>query len=129
MRRSVLDPSALLTWFDGGDAPGPTRLEYEQGLLGVVAPHELATHVLGALTTSGDWHADQLARIAAELNRLGFEFRDPPVDEIARWLARGLSTDQAPYAALASSLDLPLITADPEVLRRAATVARSAADG
>ena len=129
MRRIVLDPSALLTWFDRGGDAGPTRLEYEQGLLGVVAPRELATHVLGALTTRGDWQADQLARIATELNRLGFEFRDPPVDEIARWLARGLTTDQAPYAALASSLDLPLITADPEVLRRAAAVARSAADG
>ena len=129
MRRIVLDPSALLTWFDRDGSSGPTRLEYEQGLLGVVAPRELATHVLGALTTTGTWQPDQLVRIAAELSRLEFELRDPPVDEIARWLARGLSTDQAPYAALASSLDLPLITADPEVLRRAATVARSAADG
>ena len=128
MRRAVLDPSALLTWFDRGDAPGPTRLEYEQGLLGVVAPRELATHVLGALTTTGEWQPDQLVRIAAELDRLGFELRDPPLDEVAGWLARGLSTSQAPYAALASSLDLPLMTADPEMLLRAATVARSAAD-
>lgn len=129
MRRAVLDPSALLTWFDASDASRPTRLEYEEGLLGVVAPREVTTHVLGALTASGAWQPDQLVRIAAELDRLGFELRDPPVDELARWLVRGLNADQAPYAALASSLDLPLMTVDPEVLRRAATIARSAADG
>lgn len=129
MRRIILDASALLTWFEGVGTASPLRLEYEDGLLGVVAPRELTTHVLSSLAASRDWPADRLVRVAAEIDRLGFEVREPPVDEVAAYLARGLSAAQAPYAALASALDLPLITADPELLRRAANVARSITDG
>lgn len=129
MRRVIFDASALLTWFSADDTASPTRSDYEHGLLGVVAPRELTMHVLGALAASRDWPADRFVRVAGELDRLGFELREPPLDEIAAWLGRGLTADQAQYAALASSLDLPLITADPELLRRAATVARSTTDG
>ena len=129
MRRVILDSTALLTWFDRTDSPSRLRSEYEDGLLGVVAPRELTTQLLGLLAATRAMPADVLARIAAEIDRLGFETREPPVDEIAAWLERGLTAAHAPYAALASTLDLPLVTADPDLLRRAASVARSAADG
>ncbi|MGQ0608945.1 MAG: hypothetical protein ACT4OQ_10850 [Chloroflexota bacterium] len=129
MRRIVLDASALLTWFEGPATASPLRLEYEGGLLGVVAPPQLTTDLLGCLAASRDWPADRLVRVAAEIDRLGFEIRESPVDEIAAWLARGLPAVQAPYAALASALDLPLITADPGFLRRAGSIARSTTDG
>lgn len=129
MRRVILDASALLTWFDGTDTARRLRSEYEDGLLRVVVPRDLATHLLGSLAASRRLQADQLARIAAEIDRLGFEIREPPIDEVVAWLARGLTTTQAPYAALASTLDLSLMTADPDLLHRAASVARSAADG
>lgn len=129
MRRVILDPTALLTWFDGADPPGPLRLEYENGLLGVVVPPVLTTHLLGSLAASRGVPADRLVRIAAEIDRLGFEIREPPVDELATSLARGLTAAQAPYAALASALDLPLITADPQLQRRAATVEHATTDG
>jgi predicted nucleic acid-binding protein len=104
------------------------RAEYEQGLLGVVVPRRLTADVLAVIARTSDGPADRLTRVAAEVDRLGFEIRDPPIDELASWLAQGLTTRQATYAALASSLDLPLVTDDSELRRRARTVARSPSD-
>jgi predicted nucleic acid-binding protein len=128
MRRVVLDASALLTWFADRRAAATLRAEYEQGLLGVVVPRRLTADVLAVIARTSDGPADRLTRVAAEVDRLGFEIRDPPIDELASWLAQGLTTRQATYAALASSLDLPLVTDDSELRRRARTVARSPSD-
>ncbi len=129
MRRIVLDASALLTWFASDNSGQELRAEYEEGLLGIVAPHGLIADVLAELAIARSWPADRLVRVAAELDRLGFEFREPQLEELAAWLGRGLDPTHAAYAALASTLGLPLITADPELLRRAPSVARSITDG
>jgi len=129
MRRIVLDASALLTWFASDNSGKELRAEYEEGLLGVVAPHGLIADVLAELAIARSWPADRLVRVAAELDRLGIEFREPQLEELAAWLGRGLDPKHASYAALASTLDRPLITADPELLRRAPSVARSITDG
>ncbi len=129
MRRIVLDASALLTWFASDNSGKGLRAEYEEGLLGVVAPHGLIADVLAELAIPRSWPADRLVRVAAELDRLGFELREAPIGELASWLARGLLPKHAPYAALASSLDLPLMTADPELLRRAPSIAQSVTNG
>jgi predicted nucleic acid-binding protein len=128
MRRVVLDASALLTWFADRPADANLRAEYEQGLLSVVAPRRLTADVLAVIARTSEWPADRLTRVAAELDRLGLELRDPPIDELAIWLAQGLTTGQATYAALASSLNLPLVTDDHELRRLARSVARSPAD-
>ncbi len=128
MRRIVLDASALLTWFASDNIGKELRAEYEEGLVGVVAPHGLIADVLAELANARGWPADRLVRVAAELDRLGFEFREPQVEELAAWLGRGLDPTRASSAALASTLGLPLITADPELLRRAPSVARSITD-
>lgn len=128
MKRVFLDASGLLAWF-AADGRGRTmRSEYEQGVLRVVAHRRIDMQVLAALTASGQWPADSLVRVAAEVDRLEFELHEPPIDEVAAWMARGLTADQAGNAALASTLDLRLITDDPELLRRAGTVAHSIAD-
>jgi len=129
MRRIVIDPSGLLTWFDGAAGGRSLRSEYEQGLLGVISHRDLTAHTLDALAASRQLPTDHLVRVAAEVDRLGFELREPSVVELSSWLERGLSVDQAGYAALATSLDLRLVTADQMMLRIAATVARSPADG
>jgi predicted nucleic acid-binding protein len=129
MRRIVIDATALLTLFAPNDSGKELRAEYEQGLLEVVAPHGLINDVLAELATERDWSADALVRVASELDRLGFELREAPIGELASWLARGLLPKHAPYAALASSLDLPLMTADPELLRRAPSIAQSVTNG
>ena len=120
MRRIVIDPPALLAWF-GGDGPHRSlRAEYEGGALTVLAPRHLVADVLGELTSREAPAPDRLARIAGELQRLGFQLQDPPVEELAGWLARGLEPRMAAYAALAASLDVPLAAADAD-LRRVAS--------
>ncbi len=125
MKRVVLDASGLLSWFGPGGGRNRLRTEYEQGLLTVVAHRQLTESVLAALAASGTWERDRLIRVASELDRLDFELQEPPIAEVAAWIARGLTTDQARAAALASSMDLPLVTTDPDVLSRAGTIARS----
>lgn len=125
MRRVVVDASVVLAWFTSARGPARSlRAEYEQGLLTLVAPRALPLEILEATARSTDWPASRLAKLAAELDRLGLELRDPPTSELASWLARGLGGADAAYAALASGLDIPLVTMDEELLRRASPVAQ-----
>ena len=120
MKRVVIDPAALLTWF-GTDGPRRSlRAAYESGTLTVIAPRHLVADVLGELAGRTSHPPDRLARIADELQRLGIQQQDPPPAELASWLAKGLDARRASYAALAASLELPLAAADPE-LRRVAS--------
>jgi predicted nucleic acid-binding protein len=122
MRRVVLDPSAFLDWFE---PPGRAlRDEFEAGQLQPYVPTVFSLHVLHAAARRHGLDASRLARLADELGRLRFERRDPPSPELAAWLTRGLDADEAPYAALAASLDVPLVTTDADLLRRASTVAQ-----
>jgi predicted nucleic acid-binding protein len=113
MRRLVIDADALLSWFDTGGAGRSMRAEYEAGQLTVVAPRTIVADAVGRLAQRSGWTGDRLERAASELQRLGLELHDPPVTELARWVAQGLSPDRAAYPALASSLDLRLETDDP----------------
>ena len=125
MRRVVVDASVVLAWFTSARGPVRSlRAEYEQGLLTLVAPRALPLEILEATARSTDWPASRLAKLAAELDRLGLEVRDPPTAELASWLARGLGGADAAYAALASGLDIPLFTLDEELLRMASPVAQ-----
>ena len=125
MRRVVVDASVLLAWFTSATGPARSlRAEYEQGLLTLVGPRALPFEILEATARSTDWPAGRLAELATELDRLGLELRDPPSSELASWLARGLGGADAAYAALASGLDIPLVTMDDELLRRASPVAQ-----
>ena len=120
MRRIVIDPAALLTWF-GADGPHRSlRAEYEGGTLTVLAPRHLVADVLGELTARDAPAPERLARIAGELQHLGIQLQDPPVAELAGWLTQGLEPRRAAYAALAASLDVPLAAADAD-LRRVAS--------
>jgi predicted nucleic acid-binding protein len=120
MRRVVLDAGALLTWFEPDGAHRAVRAEYEAGTLSVIGPRHLVGDTLGALASREGLPAERLARVGAELHRLGLQLQDPPVSELATWLAKGLPADRAAYPALASSLEVPLVTDDPELRRAAA---------
>ena len=120
MKRIVIDPAALLTWFSGDGPHRSLRAEYEGGALTVIAPRHLVADALGELALRDEPAPDRLVRIAGELQRLGIQLQDPPVAELAAWLARGLDPRRAAYAALAASLDVPLAAADAD-LRRVAS--------
>jgi predicted nucleic acid-binding protein len=88
----------------------------------VVAPRAIVADALGRLARRPGWTADRLERVAVELGRLGLELHEPPVADLARFVARGLPADRAAYPALAASLDLRLETDDDELRAAAAAL-------
>ena len=121
MRRVVVDAGVILGWFDAGSPHRPLRVEYEAGTLALIGPRGLVAEVLGTLAERG-LPPERLARIAPELQRIGLQLQDPPMPELAAWLAKGLAPHRAAYPALAASLEVPLVTEDPELRRVAAGV-------
>ena len=121
MKRVVLDASVLLGWFDSGSSHRSLRAEYEAGTLAVIGPRGLIAEALGTLAERGV-APERLARIGGELQRIGLQLQDPPMAELAAWLAKGLAPHRAAYPALATTLEIPLVTDDPELRRVAATV-------
>lgn len=123
MRRVVLESAAFLAWFEPG-AARTTRQEYETGAMRVHVPHQFPGEVLELAAARGV-SIDGIRRLAAEIDRIGFDVHDAPTAELAAWLARGVGSKHAHYAALAASLDVPLVTTDQELLRAAAPVTRT----
>lgn len=119
MRRLVIDAGTLLTWFDSGGGGRSMRAEYEAGQLTIAAPRTIVADAVALLAQRPGWNSQRLERAATELQRLGIELHDPPVAQLARWVAKGLGADRAAYPALAESLDLPLVT-DEAALREVA---------
>ena len=124
MRRVVVDAGALLGWFDASSPHRALRAEYEAGTLAVIGPRGLIADALGTLADRGT-PPDRLAHIGAELQRIGLHLQDPPMEALASWLAKGLPSGRAAYPALAASLEIPLVTDDPELHRVASGIPRS----
>jgi predicted nucleic acid-binding protein len=128
VKRLVLDTSVVLKWFtvDGErnvEAARALRAEFQAGTLVVIAPRLLLDEILAAVASTTRWPAEKLVRLATELERVGFEVRDPPASAVAEWVAAGLSPSEAAFAAVASTLDVPLVTDDERLARSASSVA------
>lgn len=123
MRRVVIDAGVLLGWFDATSPHRSLRAEYEAGTLAVIAPRGLVAESLGMLAEQGV-PQESLARVGAELERIGLQLQDPPVEALAAWLAKGLAPGRAVYPALATSLEIPLVTDDPELRHAASGIPR-----
>lgn len=123
MRRVVVDALTVLSWFDASGAG--QRREYEAGELTAFAPRRIHADLLAAVARRSDAGPEMLARVAAELPRLGLQLQDPPLGLVAGWIARGLDAQLAPYAALAEHLDMRLETRDPVLRRRAGRLVRA----
>lgn len=123
MRRVVVDAGVLLGWFDAGSPHRSLRAEYEAGMVAVIGPRGLVAEALGTLAERGVPPA-ALALIGAELQRIGLQLQDPPMESLAVWLANGLAAHRAAYPALAASLEIPLVTDDPELQRVATGIPR-----
>ena len=116
----MLDPEAFLGWFSTGGRG--LRAEYEDGAVTVHVPGIFSTHLLEAVARERKRPPERLVRLGGEIERVGFRVGDAPAELLAAWLARGLTALQAPYAALAESLEVPLVAGNPDLRRRAATV-------
>ena len=126
LRELVLDASVVLKWLrtkGEGDVEHALNLhaEYERGDLVVTVPpiHEL--ELLNVAARSWHFEAWRLIELAGVIEGFGFSVRRPSLARVAEWAAKGLSSYDASYVALAEERGTTVVTAD----RRLAAVAGS----
>jgi predicted nucleic acid-binding protein len=125
---AVLDASVILKWFRGeGErhlaAARALRTAYEAGKLLVLAPRLLQLEIVNVAGRRWSWGETALVDLARALDELGFELKEPELDRVARWTARGLTAYDAAYVALAEAEALRLVTDDELILAIAPKVA------
>ena len=103
VREVVLDASVVLKWFRGAkerhvDEARALRAAYEAGELVVWAPPLLHLEILNVAGRRWQLDEDRLVTLAGALDDLGFELLEPPLEAIARWIARGLTAYDAAYS-------------------------------
>ena len=134
MSEVVLDASVVLKWFRGSgerhvEEARAIRATYEEGDLVVWAPPLLNLELLNV--AGGQWQLaeEALVTLAGALDDLGFELLEPPLETVARWIARGLTAYDAAYLAVAEAASVELVTDDVRVLSLAPGIARPLAAG
>jgi predicted nucleic acid-binding protein len=125
---AVLDASVVLKWFRDEDehhvrAARALRAAFESGELFVFAPPLLHLEIINV--AGRRWRLDEakLVELARSLDELGFELVEPELERVAHWTARGLSSYDAAYVALAESERIELITDDALILATATGIA------
>lgn len=129
MRELVLDASVIAKWFKSAGErhhleARQLRDEFEAGMLNVVVPRLLNLELLNVAGRRWGWPADRLARLATSLERIGFDYREPDLADVARWVGRGLTAYDGAYAAIASTADLRLVTDDEQLARIASNLSQ-----
>jgi predicted nucleic acid-binding protein len=118
---AVLDASVVLKWFQSDEelnvaAAASLRADFQAGRLFVFAPRLLYLEVLNVAGRRWHWSRHDLLEVVRELDLLNFELREPKVHAIVEWTARGLTSYDASYVALAESESIKLITDDQLIL-------------
>jgi len=124
----VLDASVVLKWFRSAgerhvDAARALRTAYEAGELLVFAPPLLHLEILNVAGRRWRLGEEALVALAVALEELGFELMEPPLERVARWIARGLTAYDAAYAAVAEAAAVKLVSDDALILALARDVA------
>ncbi len=117
MTEVVLDASVIFKWFhtEGEphlDAATSLRTQFESGELIVFVPRLLALEILNVAGRRWKWAESALKTLAEALGVSGLQFREPELEYVAKWTARGLTAYDASYVALAESEGMQLITDD-----------------
>lgn len=128
MNEAVLDASVVVKWFHAEgerhlDAARHLRAEFEAGELRVLAPQLLWLELLNVAARSWRWPQSQLEQLAATLEQLGFEVREPELLSVARWTADGLTAYDAAYVAVAEQAGVQLVTDNEQIVASAPKVA------
>jgi predicted nucleic acid-binding protein len=132
----VLDASVVLKWFRGeGErhlaAARSLRTRFETGQLLVVVPSLLHLEIANVAGRRWGWDEKALIELATALAGLGFELKEPTLEGVARWTARGLTAYDATYVALAEAEAIRLVSDDDLILTiapRAATALAGVAE-
>ena len=126
----VLDASVLLKWLradDEQDRSEALRLQarFRAGELTIHVAPLLFLEILNVAARRWFFSAEDLQQLAGHLNSLAFVVRQPGLAAIARWTARGLTTYDACYVALAEERRMGVVTADERILEVGKEHARS----
>jgi predicted nucleic acid-binding protein len=129
----VLDTSVVLKWFvqdqRGSGAARELRDEYEAGRLSVAVPGLLFLEIINVAGRRWNWGEAALLELADSLDDLLFEVAEPGLQSVASWVARGLTTDDAVYVALAEERGQRLVTDDQTIVAIAGELARPLVEG
>jgi predicted nucleic acid-binding protein len=125
---AVLDASVIVKWYvpveEGLVAEARfLRQRHEEADLEVVVPSILFLEVLNVAGRRWRWDEAALLDLVAELDDLQVDVSAAGLPSIAAWIARGLSSYDAAYVALAETLDVPLVTADHQIVSVAGSLA------
>jgi predicted nucleic acid-binding protein len=80
-----------------------------------VAPPLIDLEILNAAARRHRMPERALLSLVRDLEDLALTRIDPRLDDVARWSARGLSSYDATYAALAEELGAELLTSDAQI--------------
>lgn len=130
MTRLVLDASIIAKWFhsEGENHLKPARAlrqEFEAGELTVYAPTLLGIEIINIAGRRWKWTEEALLTLAITFESLDFIWTEPDLSSLAPWIAKGLSTYDACYAAVSESEVATLITDDRRLLEVASEIAVS----
>ncbi len=94
------------------------RATFESGELFVFAPPLLLLEIVNVAGRRWHWEEAALVELVGALGEL-LELREPELDRVARWTARGLTAYDAAYVALAETEGIGLVTDDDLILSKA----------
>jgi predicted nucleic acid-binding protein len=103
------------------------RHSTDSRLLAVFAPSLLGLEIVNVAGRRWRWGEPALVELAAALDELGFELRDPELSRVARWTAHGLTAYDAAYVALADAEAIQLVTDDDLLVTAAPKIATALA--
>lgn len=117
MTEVVLDASVVIKWFRAEgerhvESARALRRAFEAGELIVFAPPLLRLEIVNVAGRRWRWGEAALVDLAAALDDLGFELREPDLARVAHWTARGLTAYDGAYVAVAEATGTRLVTDD-----------------
>ena len=133
MTEVVLDASVVLKWFRSESernlaAARSLRSAFEAGELLVFAPPLLRLEIVNVAGRRWGWAEESLVELAAALDALGLDLREPELGSVARWTAHGLTAYDGAYVALAEAEAVTLVTDDDFIVAAAPEMATALAE-
>ncbi len=117
----VVDANVVLAWIRAEGEPlaaqaTAVRGAFRDGTVGLVVPPLTAYEVLNVAGRKWRWPAAGLERLVDDLRVLGLKTVEPPLAEVARWTAAGLTAYDAAYVAVAEQTGATLVTGDDAIV-------------